>query len=150
MGQEWDLGKKGKKGIKAKKEYAVLVGIITLHQNEVQVTEYLDELEFLALTAGAKTKKRYTQKLDAPDQRTFVGKGKLQEIAEYVQANEEVSMVIFDDDLSGKQVSNLEEALKVKILDRSMLILDIFAERAQTAQAKTQVDLAQMQYMLQD
>jgi len=148
MSQEWELGKKDKKGIKAKKEYAVLVGIITLHQNEVQVTEYLDELEFLALTAGAETKKRITQKLDAPDQRYFVGKGKLQEIVEYVEANEEVNMVIFDDDLSGKQVSNLEEALKVKILDRSMLILDIFAERAQTAQAKTQVDLAQMQYLL--
>ena len=148
MGQEWNLGDKSKKGIAVKKEYAVLVGIITMHQNEVQVTEYLDELQFLALTAGAKTKKRFTQKLDHPDQRTFVGKGKLQEIADYVAANEEISVVIFDDDLSGKQTGNLEEALKVKILDRSMLILDIFANRAQTAQAKTQVDLAQMQYLL--
>ncbi len=148
MSQDWDIGKKSKKGIVAKKEYAVLIGIITMHQNEGMVTEYLDELQFLALTAGAETKKRFTQKLDAPDQRTFVGKGKLQEIAEYIQTHKEITMAIFDDDLSGKQVSNIEEILKVKILDRSMLILDIFAERAQTAQAKTQVDLAQMQYML--
>ena len=116
----------------------------TVEQN----AEYLDELEFLALTAGAVAKKRFVQKLSHPDKRYFVGKGKMEEIREYVEMNEEVNMVIFDDDLSGKQVSILEEEMKVKIIDRSTLILDIFANRAQTAQAKTQVELAQMQYML--
>ncbi|MCL4164068.1 UNVERIFIED_CONTAM: hypothetical protein GTU68_017914, partial [Idotea baltica] len=113
-----------------------------------QITEYLDELEFLALTAGAKTVKRYIQKLDHPDKRTYVGKGKIEEIAEYVEEIEDINLIIFDDDLTGKQTSILEELIKVKIIDRSSLILDIFASRAQTAQAKTQVELAQMQYLL--
>lgn len=128
-------------------EKAVLVGVITKDQSETQVEEYLDELEFLAMTAGAETVRRYTQKLPQPDSRTFIGKGKLEEIAKYVE-EKEIDLVIFDDDLSGKQVNVLEEALKVKIVDRSTLILDIFAARAQTAQAKTQVELAQMQYLL--
>ncbi len=145
---EWNLGDKEKKGLKRKKEYALLVGLIYQGQSEEQVTEYLDELEFLALTAGAVTKKRYVQKLQHPDKRTFVGSGKMEEIAKYVEEHEEISLVIFDDDLSGKQVGIIEEILKVKIVDRSTLILDIFASRAQTAQAKTQVDLAQMMYLL--
>ena len=147
MAQEWTLGQKDT-GLKKNTEYAVIVGLITRKQTEEQVTEYLDELEFLALTAGAVTKQRFTQKLDSPDNRTFVGKGKAEEIADYVKAHEEITMVIFDDDLSGKQTGVLEERLKVKIIDRSSLILDIFASRAQTAQAKTQVELAQTQYML--
>ncbi|MCR9102014.1 MAG: GTPase HflX [bacterium] len=148
MAHDWTIGTKDKKGLKQKKEYAILVGVVRQLQTEEEVEEYLDELEFLALTAGAKTRKRYIQKLSQPDKRTFVGKGKLEEIKEYVDAHEEVSMVIFDDDLSGKQVNILEEFLKLKIVDRSTLILDIFASRAQTAQAKTQVELAQLQYLL--
>lgn len=128
-------------------EKAVLVGLVTPRQNEQKVNEYLDELEFLADTAGAVTVKRFTQKADYPNSRTFVGKGKLQEIKDYVEQNE-VGMVIFDDDLSTKQVSNIERELQVKILDRTTLILDIFAKRAQTANAKTQVELAQYQYLL--
>jgi len=145
---EWDLGDKQKRGLKKEVEQAILVGLIYQGQTEEQVTEYLDELEFLALTAGAVVKKRYVQKLQHPDKRTFVGSGKMEEIAKYVEEHEEISLVIFDDDLSGKQVSIIEEMLKVKIVDRSTLILDIFASRAQTAQAKTQVDLAQMMYLL--
>ncbi|MFT7119850.1 MAG: GTP-binding protein HflX [Neolewinella sp.] len=147
MANEWNVGQK-KSGLKKEVEYAVTVGLIRRGQSEEQVSEYLDELEFLALTAGAKTLRRFTQKLESPDNKTFVGSGKAAEIAEYVEAHEEVTMVIFDDDLSGKQNGVLEERLKVKIIDRSTLILDIFASRAQTAQAKTQVELAQMQYML--
>ena len=147
MANEWNVGKK-KSGLKKKTEYAVTVGLIKRNQTEEQVAEYLDELEFLALTAGAVTVKRFTQKLDSPDNKTFVGSGKAAEIAEYVKNHEEITMVIFDDDLSGKQNGVLEERMKVKIIDRSTLILDIFANRAQTAQAKTQVELAQMQYML--
>ena len=128
-------------------ERAVLVGLVTPQQGEARVQEYLDELAFLADTAGAHTVARFTQKLDYPNPRTFVGKGKLEEIKAYVEANE-VGMVIFDDDLSTKQVSNIERELQVKILDRSSLILDIFAKRAQTAIAKTQVELAQYQYLL--
>jgi GTP-binding protein HflX len=111
------------------------------------VKEYLDELAFLADTAGAKTVKKFTQKLDYPNQTTFVGKGKLQEISEYVTEHE-VGLVIFDDELSAKQIRNIEKELGVKILDRTNLILDIFAKRAQTAYAKTQVELAQYKYML--
>ncbi len=148
MQNDWNLGESKKKGIKKETELAVVVGVVQKDQTETQVTEYLDELEFLALTAGAKSIRRFIQKLPHPDTRTFVGKGKLEEIKNFVDANEDISMVIFDDDLSGKQVNILEEALKVKIIDRSTLILDIFAERAQTAQAKTQVELAQMQYLL--
>jgi len=128
-------------------ERAVLVGLVTPTQSETKAKEYLDELEFLADTAGAETVKTFTQKLDYPNPRTFVGKGKLDEIREYIEAND-IGMAIFDDDLTSKQVSNIEAELKVKILDRTRLILDIFAKRAQTANAKTQVELAQYQYLL--
>lgn len=128
-------------------ERAVLVGLVTNKQNEAKVKEYLDELAFLADTAGAETITRFVQKLEYPNPRTFVGQGKLQEIKEYVE-NNDIGMVIFDDDLSTKQVANIEKELQVKILDRSSLILDIFAKRAQTATAKTQVELAQYQYLL--
>lgn len=148
MQNDWNLGEQQKKGIKKEIEQAVVVGLVQKDQTETQITEYLDELEFLALTAGAKSIRRFVQKLPHPDSRTFIGKGKLEEVKAFIDANEEVSMVIFDDDLSGKQVNILEEALKIKIIDRSTLILDIFANRAQTAQAKTQVELAQMQYLL--
>jgi GTPase len=144
----WNLGEKGSKGIKKEEEIALLVGVIQQGQSEDQIEEYLDELEFLALTAGAISKKRFTQKLTHPDPRTFIGSGKLEEIRQYIVDNEEISLVIFDDDLSGKQTNIIEETLKVKIVDRSSLILDIFAARAQTAQAKTQVELAQMKYLL--
>ena len=128
-------------------EKVVLVGLITPEQNERQVKEYLDELAFLAETAGIKPVKRFCQKLDKPHTVTFVGKGKLQEIKEYVVENE-VGVVVFDDELSPKQLRNIEKELKVRILDRTNLILDIFARRAQTAHAKTQVELAQYRYML--
>lgn len=128
-------------------ERTVLVGLITPRQNEAKVNEYLDELEFLADTAGAVTVRRFTQKMEMPNSATFVGKGKLEEIKAYVESNE-IGMVIFDDDLTTKQVSNIERELQVKILDRTSLILDIFAKRAQTANAKTQVELAQYQYLL--
>jgi GTP-binding protein HflX len=147
MAKEWTLGEKTS-GLKKETEYAVLVSLITPQVTEPQAHEYLDELEFLAETAGAKTVKRFTQRLQHPEHRTFIGKGKVEEIQQYLERHEEVNMVIFDDDLSGKQTNNLEEALKVKIVDRSTLILDIFASRAQTAQAKTQVELAQMKYLL--
>lgn len=146
MANEWNVGQKGN-SLKREIEKAVLVAVIRSNQSEEQVNEYLDELEFLALTAGATTHKRYVQKLGNPDKRTYVGSGKLEEIRLYVEEHQ-MDMVIFDDDLSGKQVNILEEELKVKIIDRSSLILDIFANRAQTAQAKTQVELAQMQYLL--
>ncbi len=128
-------------------EKAVLVGLITATQGEAKANEYLDELAFLADTAGAVTVKKFLQRLDYPNPRTFVGTGKLEEIKQYVIDNE-IGMVIFDDDLSTKQVSNIERELQVKILDRTSLILDIFAKRAQTANAKTQVELAQYQYLL--
>ncbi|MCI6491652.1 MAG: GTPase HflX [Prevotella sp.] len=148
----------------AKIETAVLVGIITPQQDEAKTKEYLDELEFLADTAGAVTVKRFTQRVNGPSSVTYVGKGKLEEIAAYIKDCEEradkeeihpdgtpwqpVGMVIFDDELSAKQIRNIEAELKVKILDRTSLILDIFAMRAQTANAKTQVELAQYRYML--
>ena len=128
-------------------EKTVLVGLVTLKQNETKVREYLDELDFLAQTAGAEPVKSFIQKLDYPNPRTYVGKGKLEEIRQYVEENE-IGLVIFDDDLSTKQVANIENELKVKILDRTSLILDIFAKRAQTATARTQVELAQYQYLL--
>ena len=135
-----------------KAETAILVGLITKNQNERKTNEYLDELQFLAETAGAVTVKRFTQKLDGPSSVTYVGKGKLEEIRAYIEAEEdaerEIGMVIFDDELSAKQLRNIERALGVKILDRTNLILDIFAMRAQTANAKTQVELAQYRYML--
>ncbi len=135
-----------------KAETAVLVGLITKEQDEAKTNEYLDELEFLADTAGAKTVKRFTQRVGGPNQTTYVGKGKLEEIRDYIKAEEdaerEIGMVIFDDELSAKQMRNIESVLQVKILDRTSLILDIFAMRAQTANAKTQVELAQYRYML--
>ena len=135
-----------------KAETAVIVGLITPEQNEAKTKEYLDELEFLADTAGAHVVKRFTQRVGGPNQTTYVGKGKLEEIKEYIKNEEdmerEVGMVIFDDELSAKQIRNIENELKVKILDRTSLILDIFAMRAQTANAKTQVELAQYRYML--
>ena len=153
-----------------KAETAVLVGLITQQQDEAKTKEYLDELEFLADTAGAVTVKRFTQKVQGPSQVTYVGKGKLDEIKQYIKLQEDayydwldagspepeegreapqpIGMVIFDDELSAKQIRNIEGELKVKILDRTSLILDIFAMRAQTAEAKTQVELAQYRYML--
>ncbi|MCI6161828.1 MAG: GTPase HflX [Prevotella sp.] len=135
-----------------KAETAVLVGLITQEQNEAKTAEYLDELEFLADTAGAVSVKRFTQKVAAPNQTTYVGKGKLEEIRNYIKNEEDnendIGMVIFDDELSPRQIRNIEKELKVKILDRTSLILDIFAMRAQTANAKTQVELAQYRYML--
>ena len=130
-----------------KPERVVLVGLITANQTEAQEKEYLDELAFLVETAGGITEKRFTQKMQRPERATFVGTGKLEEIQEYVKA-EEIDIVVFDDELSPMQLRNIENELKVKVLDRSNLILDIFAKRAQTAQAKTQVELAQLQYML--
>lgn len=159
----------------AKAETAVLVGLITGQQNEAKTKEYLDELEFLATTAGARTVKRFTQKVNGPSQTTYVGSGKLLEIKDYIKrcqdayddwldaqdaslfaeglldetnAPQPVGMVIFDDELSAKQIRNIEKELQVKILDRTSLILDIFAMRAQTAEAKAQVELAQHRYML--
>ena len=133
-------------------ETAILVGLITSTQNERKTNEYLDELEFLADTAGAQVVKRFTQRIDHPHPVTYVGSGKLKEIAEYVEmrkdSDEEIGMVIFDDELSAKQIRNIEKELKIKILDRTSLILDIFAMRAQTAHAKVQVELAQYKYML--
>ena len=137
----------GKKQIIEKEENAVLVGLILQGQTEQQVTEYLDELSFLALTAGAKTTRRFIQKLPHPDSKTFIGKGKLEEIRNYIEGKE-INIIIFDDELSGSQINNIEKALNVKTIDRSDLILDIFARRAKTAQAKLQVELAQYQYLL--
>jgi len=130
-----------------KQEKAVLVGIITPNETEEQEREYLEELEFLVDTAGGLTVKTFTQKMQRPERATFVGTGKLEEIKAYVVA-EEIDMVVFDDELSPSQLRNIENELQVKILDRSNLILDIFAGRAQTAQAKSQVELAQLQYLL--
>ena len=136
----------------AKTETAILVGLITQEQDEAKTKEYLDELEFLADTAGAVTVKRFTQKVGGPNTTSYVGKGKLEEIRDYIKEEAEndrpVGMVIFDDELSAKQLRNIEMELQVKILDRTSLILDIFAMRAQTANAKTQVELAQYRYML--
>ena len=136
----------------AKAETAILVGLITPSQGEAKTKEYLDELEFLADTAGAVTVKRFTQRAGGPNMTSYVGKGKLEEIKEYIKQKEDeedpIGMVIFDDELSAQQLRNIEKELQVKILDRTSLILDIFAMRAKTANAKTQVELAQYQYML--
>ena len=136
----------------SKAETAILVGLVTPTQDEAKTTEYLDELEFLADTAGAVIVKRFTQKVGGPNQTSYVGKGKLEEIHQYIKNEEdndrEIGMVIFDDELSAKQLRNIENELHVKVLDRTSLILDIFAMRAQTANAKTQVELAQYRYML--
>ena len=135
-----------------KAETAVLVGLITKEQDDSKTKEYLDELEFLADTAGAVTVKRFTQRVGGPNMTSYVGKGKLAEIKEYIKQKEDedepICMVIFDDELSAKQLRNIENELQVKILDRTSLILDIFAMHAQTANAKTQVELAQYRYML--
>jgi GTPase len=130
-----------------KPERAILVGIITPDETEEKEREYLEELQFLVETAGGITERTFTQKVQRADRATFVGKGKLEEIGEYVNS-EEIDIVVFDDELTPSQLRNIENELKVKILDRSNLILDIFARRAQTAQAKTQVELAQLQYLL--
>ena len=136
----------------AQAETAILVGLVTREQNEMKTKEYLDELEFLAHTAGAVVVKRFVQRLDTPLSTTYVGKGKLEEIIAYIESEaeeeREVGMAIFDDELSAKQIRNIEAELKIKILDRTSLILDIFAMRAQTSNAKTQVELAQYKYML--
>lgn len=148
MNKDWDLNEKiNPVGLVPQIERAVLVGVVQRNQTLPQVEEYLDELQFLALTAGAETAHRFIQKLDHPDNRSFVGKGKMEEIKQYV-IEKDIDLLIFDDDLTGKQVNFLESTFKRKIVDRSTLILDIFAARAQTAQAKTQVELAQMQYLL--
>lgn len=135
-----------------KEETAILVGLVTERQSERKTEEYLDELEFLAETAGAHTVQRFTQRLVMPNAVTYVGRGKLDEIRAYIETEEdegrEVGMAIFDDELSAKQLRNIEKVLKIKVLDRTSLILDIFAMRAQTATAKTQVELAQYKYML--
>jgi GTP-binding protein HflX len=133
--------------VKHKEVDAVIVGVITSRQDEVQVNEYLDELEFLAETAGATIKKRFTQKLDVPVSGTYIGSGKLKEIAGFIQEHE-IELVIFDDELSPSQQKNIQNELKIMVLDRTNLILDIFASRARTAHAKTQVELAQYQYLL--
>ncbi|MBV6474413.1 MAG: GTPase HflX [Saprospiraceae bacterium] len=140
----FELGLTGK--AEGGREKAILVGVILPGQTEQYVAEHLDELAFLAETAGASVIRRFTQRLPAINSHSFIGPGKIREIAEYME-HFEADMVIFDDDLSGKQQNNLEAELKVKIIDRSFLILDIFASRAQTAQAKTQVELAQLQYI---
>ncbi|HMH32701.1 MAG TPA: GTPase HflX, partial [Puia sp.] len=136
-----------KKQIIEGEEHAVLVGVIQKDQTDHQVNEYLDELAFLAETAGAITLKRFTQKLPHPDSKTFIGKGKLEEIRKYVEGKD-VRIAIFDDELSGSQITNIEKVLNVKTIDRSDLILDIFARRAKTAQSRLQVELAQYQYLL--
>jgi GTP-binding protein HflX len=138
------IDKKNRIGLE---ERAVLVGVVHKEQTEPQVQEYLDELAFLAETAGAVTVKKFIQKLPHPDSRTFVGKGKLQEIAEFVRQRE-IDVIIFDDELTGAQIGNIEKETGAKTIDRSDLILDIFARRAKTAQAKAQVELAQYQYIL--
>ncbi|MBC7537130.1 MAG: GTPase HflX, partial [Ferruginibacter sp.] len=137
-----------KKSNTVKEENALLIGIVQKEQTEQQVIEYMDELEFLAETAGVKAIKRFTQKMQRPDSKTFLGKGKLEEIKSYIQLKGNISMVIFDDELTGSQIINIEKLLEIKTIDRSDLILDIFASRAKTAQAKTQVELAQYQYIL--
>ncbi|HEY9362359.1 MAG TPA: GTPase HflX, partial [Chitinophagaceae bacterium] len=128
-------------------EKAVLIGVIKKEETEQQVKEYLEELSFLAETAGATSVKKFVQKLSHPDSKTFVGKGKLEEIKQYL-TGKDIRIVIFDDELSGSQITNIEKVLDVKTIDRSDLILDIFARRAKTAQAKAQVELAQYQYIL--
>ncbi len=128
-------------------EKTVLIGIVTKHQDEDKLTEFLDELEFLTYTAGGEVVKRFTQKMDMPNSKTFLGTGKLEEVRIYVEQND-IGTVVFDDELSPAQLRNIERILKAKIIDRTNLILDIFAQRAQTSYARTQVELAQYQYLL--
>ncbi len=137
-----------KKNIVNQQEQAILVGVIQPEQTENQVNEFIDELEFLAETAGVKTIKRFTQRLKHPDARSFVGKGKLEEIKKYILSKGNITLVIFDDELTGSQIQNIEKEINTRTIDRSDLILDIFASRAKTAQARTQVELAQYQYIL--
>ena len=137
-----------KKNIVNQQENAILVGVIQPDQTDVQVNEYIDELEFLAETAGVKTIKRFTQKLKHPDARSFVGKGKLEEIKKFILSKGNITLVVFDDELTGSQIQNIEKEINTRTIDRSDLILDIFASRAKTAQARTQVELAQYQYIL--
>jgi GTP-binding protein HflX len=136
-----------KKNRITEEERAVLVGVVHKEQREQEVTEYLDELAFLAETAGAVTVKKFMQKLQSPDSRTYVGKGKLEEIKQYI-ISRDIDLLIFDDELNGSQIGNIEKEVGIKVIDRSDLILDIFARRAKTAQAKAQVELAQYQYIL--
>lgn len=143
----WNLGERNKNIGGPEQERAVLIGLIQPPSTEEKITEYLDELEFLAETAGAETVRRFVQKLPHPDSKTYIGSGKVKEIGEYIETHN-INLAIFDDDLTGKQTNILEEEWKVKIVDRTSLILDIFAARAQTAQARTQVELAQLQYLL--
>jgi GTP-binding protein HflX len=145
---DFSISKKKSVSLEEIPEKAILVGLVTDKQTDLQLNEYLDELEFLAMTAGATAVMRVVQKLPHPDNHFFIGSGKVKEVKVLIDNNPEITMVIFDDDLTGKQTNHLEEELKVKIIDRSTLILDIFAKRAQTAQARTQVELAQMQYLL--
>ena len=147
MSDHWDIGKKKSSGLTKSKERAILVGLALKKQKKEVIEEYLDELQFLALTAGATTVKTFVQHLDHANSRTFIGSGKAAEIKEYIE-DHDIDLVIFDDDLTAKQAGILEEEFERKIIDRSTLILDIFASRAQTAQAKAQVELAQMQYLL--
>jgi len=143
---DWNLGEKTKRPA-GYKERAVLVGAIVPPETEEKINEYMDELAFLGETAGAECIKRFVQKMAKPDPKTFIGSGKVIEIGKYIE-DHEIDLVLFDDDLTGKQTNILEKEWKVKIIDRTSLILDIFASRAQTAQARTQVELAQMQYLL--
>lgn len=132
---------------KVSSEKAVLIGVITQNQDETQSNEYLDELEFLTITAGGKSIKRFTQRLEMPNPKTFIGAGKLNDVKDYMQAHH-IETAIFDDELSSSQLRNIEKVLDCKVLDRTNLILDIFAKRAQTSYARTQVELAQCQYLL--
>ena len=138
MEDQWQIGKQKASGLAKKKESAILVGLARKDQSKELVQEYLDELEFLAETAGAETKKIFIQQLDHPHPRTFIGSGKAEEISEYI-TDHDIDLIIFDDDLTAKQTGILEEIFKRKIIDRSSLILDIFAARARTAQSKTKL-----------
>jgi GTP-binding protein HflX len=143
----WNLGDKGRKNLKRKLEKAVLVVVHTPKLSQSEVNEHLDELAFLSITAGARACERFIQKRESPHRKTYIGSGKQEEIHEYIEKHD-IDLAIFDDDLSPSQQNNLEKNLQCKIVDRSSLILDIFASRAQTSQAKTQVELAQLQYIL--
>src|SRR5688500_2938322 len=144
---KWNIGEKNKSLNEAQKERAILIGVIQPPNTEEKIIEYLDALDFLVQTAGAGEVKRFMQKMQKPDSKTFIGSGKVEEIKQYIDSHD-INLAIFDDDLTGKQTNILEEEWKVKIVDRTSLILDIFAGRAQTAQARTQVELAQLQYLL--
>jgi len=144
MADQWQFGKRKESSLAKGAEKAILVGLIRKSDDKNVVKEHIDELDFLASTAGAHAVKIFVQQLEHPNPRTFIGQGKTEEIADYIEEHD-IDLVIFDDDLTAKQTSILEEIFKRKIIDRSSLILDIFAARARTAQAKTQVELAQMQ-----